>query len=140
MTPPRVRRRVQYETCTDFRARVLCHLGPAALSDRRHFHAIPGPVLWAIMLTRMAYPLYRRTYQLLNGRASLAAALVTTGIMLLGVLPVVYLTFLLVQQSIVAYMATSAWIEHGGLKQLPQYLDALPVGGSTMQEQIGRYI
>jgi predicted PurR-regulated permease PerM len=98
------------------------------------------PVLWAIMLTRMAYPLYRRTYQLLNGRASLAAALVTTGIMLLGVLPVVYLTFLLVQQSIVAYMATSAWIEHGGLKQLPQYLGALPVGGSTMQEQIGRYI
>ncbi len=52
------------------------------------------PVLWAVMLTRIAYPLYRRVHQLLNGRASLAAALVTSGIMLLGVLPVVFVFLL----------------------------------------------
>ena len=60
------------------------------------------PSLWAIMLCRISFPLYRRIRRALGGRENVAAGVVTVLIMV-GVIPVVYVTFVMVEQSIIAY-------------------------------------
>lgn len=98
------------------------------------------PVLWAILLGRFAFPLYQRARLWCGGRPSLAAAVVTVGILIIAVVPLVYFTFLFVQQSMIAYSATLEWIQRGGAKEIPQYLGRIPIGGGLIQEQIDKYL
>ena len=98
------------------------------------------PSLWAIMLCRISFPLHRRIRRALGGRENVAAGVATVLIMVVGVIPVVYVTFVVVEQSIIAYSSAHEWVLRGGLKQIPQYVSTLPLAGGLVQEQIGRYI
>jgi predicted PurR-regulated permease PerM len=98
------------------------------------------PVLWAAILARLTFPVHRRATRLLRGREALSAALMTLGLVLLAVFPVVYLTLLLVQEAGSAYAAIDAWIQTGGVKRLSEHLSALPIPGGTLQEWLGRII
>jgi predicted PurR-regulated permease PerM len=97
------------------------------------------PVLWAAILAHVAFPLHTRLTTLLKGRATASAWLLTLGIMALVVVPVVFLTLLLIQEAGIAYDAISAWVQSGGVKRLPAQLAHLPLGG-RMQDFISRHM
>ena len=97
------------------------------------------PVLWAAILAHVTCPLHVRLTGLLKGRETVSAALLTVGIMTVVVVPVVFLTFLFIQEAASAYDAVQAWVQSGGVKRLPAELAHLPLGGH-MQELIARHI
>ena len=88
------------------------------------------PVLWAAILTHVTYPLHVRLAALLKGREMISAGLLTLGIMALVVVPVVFLTFLFIQEAGSAYDAVHAWVQSGGVKRLPALLASLPSAGA----------
>jgi len=98
------------------------------------------PVLWAVILTHIMFPLHVRVTRVLRGRGTASAALLTVGIMALVVVPVIVLAFLLVEEAGIAYDAVTAWIQSGGVKRLPEDLARLSAGGGLTQEMIGRLI
>ncbi len=97
------------------------------------------PVLWAAILAHITFPLHTRLTTLLKGRATASAWLLTLGIMALVVVPVVFLTLLLIQEAGIAYDAISAWVQSGGVRRLPAQLAHLPLGG-RMQDFISRHM
>ena len=97
------------------------------------------PVLWAAILAHVTFPLHTRLITLLKGRATASAWLLTLGIMALVVVPVVFLTLLLIQEAGIAYDAISAWVQSGGVRRLPAQLAHLPLGG-RMQDFISRHM
>jgi predicted PurR-regulated permease PerM len=97
------------------------------------------PILWAAILAHVAFPLHARLTALLKGRETASAWLLTLGIMALVVVPVVFLTLLLIQEVGIAYDAISAWVQSGGVKRLPAQLAHLPLGG-RMQDFISRHV
>jgi predicted PurR-regulated permease PerM len=97
------------------------------------------PVLWAAILAHVTFPLHTRLTTLLKGRDATSAWLLTLGIMALVVVPVVFLTLLLIQEAGIAYDAISAWVQSGGVKRLPAQLAHLPLGG-RMQDFISRHM
>ncbi|MEK6695412.1 MAG: AI-2E family transporter [Nitrospirota bacterium] len=97
------------------------------------------PVLWAAILAHVTFPLHIRLTALLKGRETVSAGLLTLGIMAIVVVPVVFLTFLFIQEAGIAYDAVHAWVQSGGVKRLPALLASLPFGG-RLQELIGRYL
>ena len=103
------------------------------------FHPFLLPMLWAMILAQVAFPLHTRLSTLLRGQETASAALLTLGIMSLVVAPVALLTVLLVQEIGLAYEAITAWVQSGGVKRLPEELSKLPLGG-LMQELIGRFV
>lgn len=98
------------------------------------------PILWAIIIARMSNGLYVKLVQLLRGRDTLASALLTFGTMFLVVFPIVFLTFMLVQETVTAYRSVVEWLQAGGMKQLPEYLGKIPLGGPFLQEQLGTFV
>ena len=101
------------------------------------------PILWAAIIARLTFPLQRwlsARMRWVKKREVVAAALLTFGILLLGVIPVVYLTFLLVQETGTAYDAINAWVQSGGVKRIPESLAKLPFAGARLQEWLGRLI
>jgi predicted PurR-regulated permease PerM len=97
------------------------------------------PVLWAAILAHVTCPLHVRLTALLKGREMISAGLLTLGIMALVVVPVVFLTFLFIQEAGSAYDAVHAWVQSGGVKRLPALLASLPFGG-RLQELIARHV
>jgi predicted PurR-regulated permease PerM len=97
------------------------------------------PVLWAMILAQVAFPLHVRLTAFLRGRETASAALLTVGIMALVVTPVAFLIFLLVQEAGAAYDGINAWVQSGGVKRLPEELSRLPFGG-LIQELTGRFV
>jgi len=98
------------------------------------------PVLWAMILARLAFSLHRRLTARLGGREGLSAGLLTMGLLLLGVVPLLYLTFLLVQETAAAYEQINLWVQSGGIKRVPEYLAKLPIARGKLQEWLGRLI
>jgi predicted PurR-regulated permease PerM len=98
------------------------------------------PVLWAVIIARMSNSLYLKLVHLLRGRDTLAASLLTFATMFLVVFPIVSLTFLLVQETAIAYRSVVEWVQAGGMKQLPEYLGKIPLGGRFIQEQLGTFV
>ncbi len=97
------------------------------------------PVLWAAILAHVTFPLHARLTARLKGREMASAALLTTGILAIVVVPVALLTTLLIQEAGSAYDAINMWVQSGGVKRLPAQLSSLPFGG-RLQELIGRYL
>jgi len=97
------------------------------------------PMLWAMILAQVAFPLHTRLSTLLRGQETASAALLTLGIMSLVVTPVVLLTVLLVHEIGLAYEAITVWVQSGGVKRLPEDLARLPLGG-LIQELISRVV
>ena len=103
-------------------------------------HPFLLPILWAVVLTRICYPLYRRLLVLLRGQETLAAALLTLAVMALLIAPVVYVVLLAVQESLDAYQTVASWAEAGGLRTLTDSIAEWPVMGRLSQEVLGRLI
>lgn len=98
------------------------------------------PVLWAVIIARMSNSLYLKLVHLLRGRDTLAASLLTFATMFLVVFPIVSLTFLLVQETAIAYRSVVEWVQAGGMKQLPEYFGKIPLAGRFIQEQLGTFV
>jgi predicted PurR-regulated permease PerM len=98
------------------------------------------PVLWAVIIARMSNGLYLKLIHLLGGRDTLAASLLTFATMFLVVFPIVSLTFLLVQETTIAYRSVMEWVQAGGMKQLPEYLGEIPLAGRFIQEQLRTFV
>ena len=61
------------------------------------------PLGWAMILGIVTFPLYEKLHRRLRGQETVAAAVMTVGIVLTLVIPFVGLAFFLVQQGVVAY-------------------------------------
>ena len=98
------------------------------------------PIFWAIILTHVTYPLYRRVATAVAGRREPAAWLMTLGVTLLAVVPALYVILVGVQEGIEAYERATEWIKGGGLQEVGVAISQLPAVGTLGQELIGRYI
>ena len=98
------------------------------------------PILWALILARLFYPLYQYLLRLMRGQATLSAFLSTLAVTFIAVLPVAYVAFLAITETIHAYQTAMTWLQNGGLKQLPAAVSALPFIGNISQELLGRFV
>lgn len=98
------------------------------------------PVLWAVILAHMTFPLHVRLTARLGGRDALSAWCLTLGVLAMVVVPVLLMAMMLVREAVGAELAVQTWIEAGGIQRLPEQLSTLPVIGGTLQGLIGRYV
>ena len=98
------------------------------------------PILWALILARLFYPLHERLASFLGGKRAWSAILMTLAVMVLVVLPVSYVAALAVTETIHAYEVGRAWIQAGGMEQLPGRLGNLPLIGTLSQDVLGNLI
>ena len=99
------------------------------------------PLLWAVILAHVTFPLHTRLTNLLRGREVASAALLTVGIVALIVAPVVFFTFLLVQEAGNGYDAVNTWVQSGGVTRLPDELAKFPLlGGGRVQHMIHKLV
>lgn len=68
------------------------------------------PILWALILARLFYPLYQYLLRLMRGQATLSAFLSTLAVTFVAVLPVAYLAFLAITETIHAYQGAITWL------------------------------
>ena len=76
----------------------------------------------------------------MRGQVTLSAALSTLAVMFLAVLPVAYLAFLAVNETVRAYQDAMTWVQGGGLQRLPELVAKLPLIGHISQELLGGFI
>jgi predicted PurR-regulated permease PerM len=98
------------------------------------------PILWAMILVRLFYPFYQWLTRKLGDRTTASAVLSTLSVMLIAVLPVAYLVFLVVTETINAYQLAMNWMKEGGLQRLPELVTGLPLIGNVSQELLGRFV
>jgi predicted PurR-regulated permease PerM len=98
------------------------------------------PILWALILARLFYPLYQYLLRVSRGQVTVSAFLSTLAVTFLAVLPVAYVAFLAITETIHAYQAAMTWLQNGGLKRLPAAVSALPFIGNISQELLGRFV
>lgn len=98
------------------------------------------PTLWAVILAHLMFPLHNRLTTFCKGRVTVSAALLTLGIMLLVVVPLIAMGFLLVDEAKAAQTAITVWIQSGGVQRLPEQLAGLPLMGERAQEWLGWFI
>ena len=98
------------------------------------------PILWALILAQLAYPLYLRVLDKVHGRCSIAAGLLTALITAIAVLPAMYVILLGAQEGVDAYERVAQWVKAGGLHEIGVTFSRLPGIGRIGQEVIGRMI
>ena len=98
------------------------------------------PVLWAVILAHITFPLHRRLSARLGHRKGLSAAILTVAVIGLVVVPLVIFIVQLIEEAGIAYMTTKGWMDAGGLKTAPAKLSQLPVIGGYVQPVLGRLI
>lgn len=82
---------------------------------------------WAALLALMFYPIYWRLVRLAGGREGLVAFAVTTGIILMVIVPGVFLTGLVARESVAAVQKISAIVQSGAIYEwLARLRDDLP--------------
>ena len=95
-------------------------------------------MVWATILAHLLFPLHTRLTVKLGGRVSLSAGLLTFGIMLLGVLPLVWTGIVIVREAASSEAQIREWVGRGGLERLPQELEQLPLVGGLMGRVVDR--
>ena len=98
------------------------------------------PILWALILARLFFPMYKSLLRFLRGQRTLSAALSTIAVTLIAVLPVAYLAFLAVTETIHAYQTGMAWVQSGGLQRIPAAVSHLPVIGPLWEGILERFV
>jgi predicted PurR-regulated permease PerM len=98
------------------------------------------PVLWAVILAHITFPVHRRLSERLGHRKGLSAAILTVAIIGLVVVPLVIFIVQLIEEAGIAYGTTKSWIDGGGLKTAPAQLSQLPIIGGYVQPVLGRLI
>ncbi len=96
-------------------------------------------IIWAVSLTLVFVPLYRRTQRWLPGRRNAVAAVSTLGVLLLFMVPLILMFGVVVQQSAQLYPTVSAWLSgvhaNGG-----SLVDVLPDFMQNWWRQASEYI
>jgi predicted PurR-regulated permease PerM len=92
-----------------------------------------APVVWALILAYVSWPLYERLRENLGGNAIGSALLMTTLLTTAFVLPMLWLVALVQAEVVVAYQAISAYLE-AGVQGLPELLAQVPWIGERLQQ------
>lgn len=98
------------------------------------------PVLWAVIIAHMTYPVHVRLSALLSGRDAVSAWCLTLGVLAIVVVPMLLMAMMLVREAVGAELAVRGWIEAGGIQRLPEQLSKVPVVGGVLHNLIGRYL
>jgi predicted PurR-regulated permease PerM len=98
------------------------------------------PVLWAMILAHVTYPVHVRLTARLGGRDALSAWCLTLGVLAIVVVPVLLMAVMLVREAVGAELAVRGWIEAGGIQRLPAQLSKVPMIGGALENLIGRYL
>lgn len=91
-------------------------------------------LLWASVLSFSLWPLYKRLLAVLKGRRTLAASLVSLGLILALLLPFGIVTVKLADNVSELKAATQRWLE-AGPPAPPKWLEKIPLVGRTATEQ-----
>ena len=92
-----------------------------------------APVVWALILAYVSWPLYARLRRLLRGNATLSALLMTLLLTMAFVLPLLGLIGLLQSEFILAYQAVSAYLNEAP-HRLPDFILHIPWLGERLQQ------
>lgn len=90
-------------------------------------------VLWAAILTFSTWPVYLRLKEILNGRRTLAASIMTVAIAILVVAPFVIVAAGLADNSITLATAARRFIDQG-LPHPPAWVSRLPLVGAGLED------
>lgn len=88
-------------------------------------------LLWAVVLCFSTWPIYRRLLAGLRGRRTLAAMVMSLGMILVLLLPFVIIGATLADSARELGAATRAWLREG-LPEPPGWLDEVPLVGATV--------
>lgn len=97
------------------------------------FEPFVFPALWAGLLAHWAFPLHLRLTKLWGGNGALSAAILTIGVLVIGVVPLVVLGVMLVREAVAAEHTIRVWIAAGGLQRLPDQLATVPLIGGWLR-------
>jgi predicted PurR-regulated permease PerM len=92
-----------------------------------------APVVWALILAYVSWPLYERLRENLHGNAIGSALLMTALLTTAFVLPMLWLVALVQTEVVIAYEAVSAYLETG-MPGLPELLGKVPWIGQRLQQ------
>ena len=81
------------------------------------------PIVWAIILAFIFYPVYRRLNHRLKGRKSLCAVVMTAFVVLLIVFPAVYILSMLANEAISAYAFFETGLKTGQFQSILELKD-----------------
>ena len=93
-----------------------------------------GPLTWASILVYITWPLYRAFRRLLDGRAGLAAFLMTLLLALLLILPALWIVLSFAREAPNLVTQLNAYVESGN-HRLPAVVTSLPWIGELIQRQ-----
>ncbi|HQX77266.1 MAG TPA: AI-2E family transporter [Steroidobacteraceae bacterium] len=94
------------------------------------------PVIWAVILAHVTWPLHRRLLALLKGRRAASALVMTVVVTLAIVLPAIWLVALIRTELVAAYAAFTAQLARG--IELPHFVFELPWVGPWLDELLAR--
>lgn len=110
-------------------------LGGLLLLAYMVLHLFIVPVVWALILAYVTWPLYARLRRLLRGRATASAMLMTLLLTAAFVLPLLWLIGLLQAEFVVAYQTISGYLSDGS-QRLPDFIRQIPWIGERMQQAL----
>lgn len=93
------------------------------------------PVVWALILAYVTWPMYARVRRSLRGAATTSALLMTLLLTAAFVLPLLWLIGLLQSEFIVAYQTVSTYLNHGP-HRVPEFIMEIPWLGERLQQII----
>ncbi len=96
------------------------------------------PIVWAVILTIMFYPIYRRLNRRLKGRKSLCALVMTVMVVLLIVLPSTYILSMLANEAISAYVFFEQGLENGEFRSILEVKDHPSIRG--LWDHLNQYV
>lgn len=108
-------------------------LGGLLLLSYLMLHWFIAPVVWALILAYVTWPLYARLRRLLRDNATLSALLMTLLLTMAFVLPLLGLIGLLQSEFIVAYQTVSAYLNET-THRLPDPIRYIPWLGERLQQ------
>ncbi len=94
------------------------------------------PVIWAVILAHVTWPLYRRLLALCKRRHAVASLAMTVGVTLAIVLPAIWLVALIRTEIVAAYGTFAAQLARG--VELPRFVFELPWIGPWLEELLAR--
>jgi len=94
------------------------------------------PVIWAVILAHVTWPLYRRVLHAMKQRRAPAALLMTVAVTLALVVPAIWLAELIRTELVAAYGAFAERLAQG--VTLPRFLLDLPWAGPWLTELLAR--
>lgn len=93
------------------------------------------PVVWALILAYVTWPMYARLRRVLRGAATTSALLMTLLLTAAFVLPLLWLIGLLQSEFVLAYQAVSLYLNEGS-HRLPRFVMDIPWLGERLQQII----